>query len=173
VSIESIPAGKTLSAMLDEGELDAVITPLLPSVYAKRSPRVRRLFPNFRQVEREYYQRTGIFPIMHTVCLKMSLYERYPWIAQSLYQAFRKARDEAVGRLYDTNALRISLPWVVAEAEESEATFARGDFWPYGVEPNRKTIDTLIQYLKQQELLEREVHIEELFAANTFDMYKT
>ena len=173
VSIESIPSGKTLSAMLDEGELDAVITPLLPSVYAKRSPRVRRLFPNFRRVEREYYQRTGIFPIMHTVCMKMSLYEKYPWIAQSLYKAFRLSRDEAIAKLYDTNALRISLPWVVAEAEESEAAFAGGDFWPYGIEPNRKTIQTLIDYLARQHLLDRQVSIEELFAPNTFNIYKT
>ena len=173
VSIEPIPAGQTLSAMLDQGELDAVITPLLPSVYAQRSPHVRRLFPNFRDVEREYYRRTGVFPIMHTVCLKTSLYEKHPWIAQSLYKAFCTSRDEAVAKLYDTNALRISLPWVVAEAEETEHTFAGGDFWPYGVEPNRKTIQTLLEYLKQQGLLEREVRIEELFAANTFDMYKT
>src|SRR5579872_6344317 len=88
VSIEPIPEGRTLSTMLDEGALDAVITPLLPSVYARRSPRVRRLFPNFREVEREYYKRTGIFPIMHTVCMKTSLYEKHPWIAQSLYKAF-------------------------------------------------------------------------------------
>ncbi len=159
--------------MLDRGELDAVITPLLPSVYSPRSPRVRRLFPNFRQVEQDYYRKTGVFPIMHTVCMKTSLYEKHPWIAQSLYQAFRKSRDEAIRRLHDTNALRISLPWVVAEAEESEALFADGDFWPYGIEPNRKTIQTLIDYLKQQGLLERDVKLEELFAPNTFDMYKT
>jgi 4,5-dihydroxyphthalate decarboxylase len=173
VSIERIPEDRSLSDMLDKGELDAVITPLLPSVYSPRSPRVRRLFPNFREVEREYYKKTGVFPIMHTVCIKTSLYEKHPWVAQSFYKAFRKSRDEAIRRLHDTNALRISLPWVVAEAEESEATFAGGDFWPYGVDPNRKTIQTLIDYLRQQDLLERDVKIEELFAANTFDMYKT
>ncbi len=90
-----------------------------------------------------------------------------------LYQAFRKSRDEAIRRLHDTNALRISLPWVVAEAEDFEVLFADGDFWPYGIEPNRKTIQTLIDYLKQQDLLERDVKLEELFAPNTFDMYKT
>lgn len=173
VSIERVPEDQTLSAMLDAGELDAVITPLLPSVYSPRSPRVRRLFPNFREVEKAYYKKTGVFPIMHTVCMKTSLYEKHPWIAQNLYKAFRASRDEAISRLHDTNALRISLPWVVAEAEESEITFARGDFWPYGIEPNRKTIQTLIDYLKQQHLLEHDVRIEELFAANTFDMYKT
>jgi 4,5-dihydroxyphthalate decarboxylase len=173
VSIEGIPVGKTLSAMLDDGELDAVITPLLPSVYAKRSPRVRRLFQDFRSVEREYYRKTGIFPIMHTVCMKTSLYEKNPWIAQSIYKAFRLSRDEAVAKLYDTNALRISLPWVVAEAEESENLFASGDFWPYGIEPNRRTIQTLIDYLGRQGLLERTVQIEDLFAPNTFNVYKT
>lgn len=173
VSIERVPEDQTLSAMLDAGDLDAVITPLLPSVYSSRSPRVRRLFPNFREVEKAYYKKTGVFPIMHTVCIKTSLYEKHPWIAQNLYKAFRAARDEAIRKLHDTNALRISLPWVVAEAEESETTFAGGDFWPYGIEPNRKTIQTLIEYLKQQQLLERDVRIEDLFAANTFDMYKT
>jgi 4,5-dihydroxyphthalate decarboxylase len=103
----------------------------------------------------------------------MRLYEKYPWIAQSLYKAFRLSRDEAIAKLYDTNALRISLPWVVAEAEESEAAFADGDFWPYGIEPNRKTIQTLIDYLARQHLLDRQVTIEELFAPNTFNIYKT
>jgi hypothetical protein len=128
VSIERIPEDRSLSEMLDTGEIDAVITPLLPSVYSPRSPRVRRLFPNFREVEREYYKKTGVFPIMHTVCIKTSLYEKHPWVAQRLYKAFRNSRDEAISRLHDTNALRISLPWVVAEAEESEVTFANGDF---------------------------------------------
>lgn len=173
VSIEPIPKGRTLSGMLDEGELDAVMTPLLPSVFARRSPRVRRLFQNFREVEREFYKRTGVSPIMHTLSMKTSLYEKYPWISQSLYKAFCQSRDEAIKRLYDTNALRITLPWVVAEVEEEEATFAGGDIWPYGVEPNRETIETFIGYLAQQKLLEREVRIEELFAPNTLDMYKT
>lgn len=172
VSIEPIPKGSTLSGMLDEGELDAVITPLLPSVFARRSPRVRRLFENFREVEKEFYKRTGVFPIMHTLAMKTSLYEKYPWVSQSIYKAFCHSRDEAVRRLYDTNALRITLPWVVAEVEE-EARFLGEDIWPFGVDANRKTIQTFMTYLDQQGLLERPVAIEELFAANTFDMYKT
>lgn len=173
VSIEPIPAGRSLSEMLDAGDIDACITPLTPSVYAKRSPRVRRLFPNFRDVEREYYRKTGIFPIMHTVAMKTSLYEKHPWVAQSLYKAFLYSRNEAISRLHDTNALNITLPWVVAEAEETEHTFANGDIWPFGVEANRKTIQQLIDYLRQDGLLERDVKVEELFAPNTFDMYKT
>ena len=173
VSIEPIGDGKTLSAMLDAGEIDACITPLNPSVYTKRSPRVRRLFPNFREVEREYYRKTGIFPIMHTVAIKTSLYEKHPWVAQTLYKAFLAARNEAIERTLDTNALNITLPWVVAEAEESERLFANGDVWPFGVENNRKTIQQLIDYLGQDGLLEREDKVEELFAPNTFNMYKT
>ena len=172
VSIEPIPKGRTLSGMLDEGALDACITPLLPSVYAHRSPSVRRLFENFREVEKDFYKRTGVFPIMHTLAMKTSLYEKYPWVSQSLYKAFSKSKEEAIKKLYDTNALRITLPWVVAEVEE-EAKFLGDDIWPFGVEPNRKTIQTFISYLDQQGLLERPVTIEELFAPNTFDMYKT
>jgi 4,5-dihydroxyphthalate decarboxylase len=173
VSIEPVPAGRSLSEMLDAGDIDACITPLTPSVYAKRSPRVRRLFPNFREVEREYYKKTGIFPIMHTVAMKTSLYEKHPWVAQSLYKAFLYSRNEAISRLHDTNALNITLPWVVAEAEESERLFANGDIWPYGFEANRKTLQQLIDYMRQDGLLERDVKVEELFAPNTFDMYKT
>lgn len=173
VSIEPIPKGCTLSGMLDEGTLDAVITPLLPSVFARRSPRVRRLFQNFREVEKNFYRRTGVFPIMHTLAMKTSLYEKYPWVSQSLYKAFTQARNEGIKKLYDTNALRITLPWIVAEVEEEEAAFADGDIWPYGIEANRKTIQTFISYLGQQGLLDRELTIDELFAANTFDMYKT
>jgi 4,5-dihydroxyphthalate decarboxylase len=159
--------------MLDSGDIDACITPLTPSVYAKRSPRVRRLFPNFREVEREYYKKTGIFPIMHTVAIKTSLYEKHPWVAQTLYKAFLYARNEAIARTHDTNALNITLPWVVAEAEESERLFANGDVWPFGVENNRKTIQQLIDYLRQDGLLERDVTVDELFAPNTINMYKT
>jgi len=134
---------------------------------------VRRLFQNFREVEKSFYERTGVFPIMHTLAMKTSLYEKYPWVSQSLYKAFCKARDHAIARLYDTNALRITLPWVVAEVEEEEATFIERDIWPYGVNANRKTIEMFVGYLSQQGLLERDIGIEELFAANTFDMYKT
>ncbi len=173
VSIEPIPKGCSLSGMLDEGTLDAVMTPLLPSVFARRSPRVRRLFPRFKEVEKEFYKRTGVFPIMHTLAMKSSLYEKYPWVSQSIYKAFCKSRDEAIRKLYDTNALRITLPWVVAEVEEEEEGFLERDIWPYGVERNRKTIEMFIGFLAQQGLLERDVGIEELFAPNTFDMYKT
>ena len=173
VSIEPVSGGKSLSEMLDLGEIDACITPLTPSVYAKRSPRVRRLFPNFRDVEREYYRKTGIFPIMHTVAIKTDLYEKHPWVAQTLYKAFLYARNEAVARTHDTNALNITLPWVVAEAEESERLFANGDVWPFGVDNNRKTIQQLIDYLAQDGLLERTVTVDELFAPNTINMYKT
>jgi len=172
VSIEPVPRERSLSGMLDEGELDAVITPLLPSVYARCSPRVRRLFENFRDVEKDFYKRTGVFPIMHTLVMKRSLYDKHPWVSQNLYKAFSHAKEEAMQKLHDTNALRITLPWIVAEAQE-EAAFLGPDIWPYGVEPNRKTIQMLIDFLGQQELLERDLTIEDLFAPNTFDMYKT
>jgi 4,5-dihydroxyphthalate decarboxylase len=109
---------------------------------------------------------------MHTLAMKTSLYEKYPWVSQSLYKAFSHSKEEAIKKLYDTNALRITLPWIVAEVEE-EAKFLGDDIWPFGVNANRKTIETFISYLDQQGLLERPVTIEELFAPNTFDMYKT
>ena len=88
IDIRSIGPDQTLSSMLERGEIDAVISPHMPSPFVRRSPKVRRLIPNFREVEKEYYRRTKIFPIMHTVALREDFYEKNPWVAQNLCKAF-------------------------------------------------------------------------------------
>lgn len=171
IEIRWIGPDRTLSSMLERGEIDALICAHIPSPFVRRSPKVRRLFPNFREVERDYYRRTRIFPIMHTVVLREELYERYPWMAQSLCKAFFEAKRVCEETLYKYSALKYMLAWSVAEIEE-ERELAGGDMWPYGLEPNRKVLETLIQYSYEQGLIKKPVSPETLFAPNTLEAFK-
>ena len=89
----------------------------LPSSRRAR-PRIARLFPNYYEVEQDYYRRTRIFPIMHTVAVRDDVYREHPWVTRSIYKAFCEARDLAINGLYDTDALRLSLPWLINHIEE-------------------------------------------------------
>jgi len=168
VRVEPIPPGKTLAGMLEEGELDALGTPQLPSPFLRRSPRVRRLFPNFREVEEAYFRKTGLFPIMHTIVIKESLYRAHPWLARSLFKAFEAAKELCYRNLYETSALKCTLVWLIDEVERERAILGE-DYWPYGFEANRHVLETLTQYLVEQGLTERKVDPQELFAPNTLE----
>jgi 4,5-dihydroxyphthalate decarboxylase len=124
---------------------------------------VRRLFPDYRRVEKDYFTRTGIFPIMHTIVLRKDVYEQHPWAAASLYDAFVRSKEWAYAQLMETDALKLTLPWVVAEAEETRGIMG-DDFWPYGIARNRVSLEALPQYLYEQHLAPRIPRIEELFA---------
>jgi 4,5-dihydroxyphthalate decarboxylase len=168
VVLHRMPLEQDMGAMLDSGELDAIISPNAPhSLDAVPSP-VRRLFADYRQVEKDYYAKTGIFPIMHTVVIRKDIFEAHPWVATSLYEAFIAAKRYAYAQLAETDALKITLPWVVAELEETRRIMGH-DFWPYGIGPNRASLEALPQYLHEQHLSERVPDIEELFAPNTLD----
>jgi 4,5-dihydroxyphthalate decarboxylase len=163
IRLDFLPAGRTLEAMLEAGELDALLSIYLPQLFLKGSPRIARLFPNFKEVEQDYYRRTGIFPIMHTVVLRRDVYEAHPWAAKSLYQAFLAAKALAVEGLYDTDALQVALPWLLAHVEEAWRVFGT-DFWSYGLEPNRPTLAALGRFVHEQSLCPRPVSPDELFA---------
>jgi 4,5-dihydroxyphthalate decarboxylase len=162
VRLEVLPAGTTLEAMLEHGEIDALASVMIPEGLGTT---IRRLFRDPRAVEAAYYKKTGIFPIMHTFVLKTELYERKPWLAVSFYRAFCRARDLALAHMYDTNALTVSLPWVVDEVERTRAIFGPG-IWDYSVEGSRPTLDALVAYLDEQKLSRRRMRVEELFVPN-------
>ena len=132
--------GETLAAMLADGELDAVISARRPSCFVDGHPMVRRLFPDYRAAERDYYRRTGVFPIMHAVGIRPDLLERHPWLAGSVYKAFVQAKRIADADFAETTALKIGLPWVTAELDATRDPMG-DDFWSYGVEANRKTLE--------------------------------
>ena len=167
-NVSSIPEGKTLSGMLDSGELDALITPFFPSPFLSGSPNVVRLFPESRSVEEDYYRRTRLFPIMHTVVIQREVYEANPWVAHSLFEAFMEAKRLAYEEIHETDALKITLPWAVSEVEAMR-TLMGDDFWPYGVKANKGHLDTFGQYLVEQGLLPKPPDIADLFAPNTLD----
>ena len=159
VQREPVAGDRNLGDMVAAGELDAFIGSRRPAAFGER---VRRLFPDFRRVEREYYEKTGIFPIMHTLVVRTELVEQHPWLPSSLYDAFVEAKRRAYERLQFTAALSVSLPWLVAEAEETRALMGDDPF-PYGIARNRTTLQTLAGYTFRQGLAPRNLSIEEMF----------
>jgi 4,5-dihydroxyphthalate decarboxylase len=153
----------SLSAMLAEGKLDGVMSARRPSCFVNGHPQVRRLFPDYRAAERDYYRRTGIFPIMHALGIRRDIYESNRWLAASLYKAFLKAKRMADAEFAETTALKIGLPWVTAEYEATIEVMG-AEFWSYGLEPNRKTLSTMARYSYEQGLAVRLLGVEEMFA---------
>jgi len=166
--LEPIGSGETLSQLLREGRLDAVMSARAPSCYGDGSAPVARLFEDFESAEREYFKRSGIFPIMHAVGIRNDVHERHPWLAASLYKAFAAAKRIAQGDLFEVTALKIGLPWIASAAQSTRALMGE-DFWPYGVEANRKTLEAMTRYSFEQGLAVRRLAIAELFAPGTLE----
>jgi 4,5-dihydroxyphthalate decarboxylase len=166
VHVEPIAESDTLNSMLDRGELDALVTARMPSCFYKGSSNVRRLFEDYASIEQDYFERTHIFPIMHTVVIRRDIYESNSWIARNLYRAFDEAKAFALDRAYETGALQFTMPWMIPAIEKQRSVFGE-DPWPYGVEANIKPLEALTQYSYEQGLSKRRVTIEELFAPET------
>ena len=169
--VEAIPATKTLSQMIASGEIDALYTARAPSTFTNGSGPVRRLFANYAEVEHAYYQKTRIFPIMHTVVIRRDVYEKHPWVAQSLSKAFLAAQREVYEDLHDSAALKLMLPWLLWHAEETEKVMGR-DFWPYGLEQNEHTLSTFLRYSYEQGLSKRPLTPREIFAPESLESFK-
>ena len=170
IRLQSIPDHKTLSAMLDSGEIDALYAARMPSTFTQGSGSVKRLFENYPEVEKEYFLRTRIFPIMHTVVIRSDVYEKFPWVAQSLYKAFVLAQREVYQDLYQTAALKYMLPWLIGHVEDTRALMGQ-DFWPYGVEPNVHVLETFLRYSHEQGLSKHPLKPRDLFAKETLESF--
>ena len=168
VDIEIADPKKSLSDLIDKGEVDAIIAANLPAAM-KRNPDIVRLFPNYRDVEQDYYKRTGMFPIMHLMAMRRDVFEKYPFAATSLHNALRESRARALALLRNTSALRYMLPWMTADIDEIDDVFG-GDPWPDGVEANRKTLQALVTYMHEQYLIQKPIPLEELFI-KTYESY--
>jgi 4,5-dihydroxyphthalate decarboxylase len=156
---------RSLSDLFDAGELDAVSGTDMPDAM-RTNPDLVRLFPNFRAVEQDYFRRTHIFPIMHTVVMRRSVYESDPTLAPRLFAAFEAAKAVVLERMRYVGTLAYMLPWMIDDVDEIDRVFG-GDCWPYGVEPNRPTLEALTTYLYEQGLTARTVPVEDLFARVT------
>jgi 4,5-dihydroxyphthalate decarboxylase len=169
--LQTIPADKTLSRMIETGEIDALYTARAPSTFGNGSGKVRRLFENYPAVERAYYLKTRIFPTMHIVAIRRDVYEQNPWVAQSLCKAFKTAQQEAYEDLRTMAALKCMLPWLTHHVEETEALMGR-DYWPYGYEPNLNALGTFLRYHFEQGLSKRLLTPKELFAPESLESFK-
>ncbi|MFN4128745.1 MAG: ABC transporter substrate-binding protein [Paracoccaceae bacterium] len=166
--LERINGSQTLAAMLRDGEIDALVTARKPSTYDGQ--RVIRLFPDYVNVERDYWSKTGIFPIMHVIAIRREVYEENRWIARALYKAFADAQARTYASLKETAALKGMLPWFNANVED--AIELMGDeFWPYGLHRNRTVLDTFLRYHAEQGLSDGSVSPEDMFAPETFDEF--
>ncbi|HEX7053102.1 MAG TPA: ABC transporter substrate-binding protein [Burkholderiales bacterium] len=171
IRLRAIGATQTLSQMLAEGEIDALVTARTPSTFRARPDAVKRLFPDYVAAEKAYFQKTRIFPIMHTVVIRRDVYERQPWVAQSLYKALEAAKGIAMALYQQTAAMPAMLPWLVAHVDEARAILGE-DWWPYGLEPNRHVLDTFLRYHHEQGLSKRRLRPEEIFARETLEAFK-
>ena len=171
IRVQRIGPEQTLSSMLASGDIDALYTPRMPSSFRRGDGTVRRLFEDFVAVEREYFRKTGVFPIMHTVVVRRDVYEKHPWVAQSLFKAFREAQKETYADLYETSALKAMLPWLIAHVEEARREMGE-DYWPYGLQRNAHTLATFLRYSHEQGLSKRVLEPAELFARETLEEFK-
>jgi hypothetical protein len=166
VEVSPVPVGKMLGDMLESGEIDALISAVAPQCVLNGSPKVGRLFPDYEAVERTYYQRTGIFPIMHTVVIRREVLAQHPDLAQCIYQGFTQAKEVAQNHYRKGMAeqsMDVMVPWFSQLFEENSRLFPQ-DWWPYGLAANRKAIDTFLRYSYEQGICKRLKTCEELFA---------
>ncbi|NKE47590.1 ABC transporter substrate-binding protein [Roseomonas frigidaquae] len=166
IDMQVIPEGETLEGMLAEGRIDAFIGPRPPACFLDGSAPVARLFPNSRAEEEAYCRATGFFPIMHCIAIRRTLAEDQPGLAMAVFNAFTAAKDRAVADLSLGNVLRVSLPWIVAEAA-AQTEMMGGDPWPYGFTRNRAELDAMCRYAKADGLTAHPVAVEELFERST------
>ncbi len=165
VKVVAIAEGKELGAMLEAGEIDALISADNPKCILENSPNVARLFPDYPAVEREYFKRTGIFPIMHTVVIRKDLLAQHPWLAKAIYAGFCDAKKAAEqeyehGRIF--NNMETMIPWFSSLFTEDQAVMGK-DWWPYGIEANRRAIQSILDYHFEQGITDHLFKSEDIF----------
>lgn len=170
ISLENAPQGVTISEMLDRGEIDGFIAPRPPSAKVLANPNVGWLFDDPTAAAKEYYRRTGIFPIMHVVGVRKTLSDKHPWLPGAVLKAFSQAKALALEALSDTSATKVTLPFVEEQLKAARETLGE-DFWSYGVDANRATIDTFLRHHHAQGLSPRRLEVEEIFHPSTYQTF--
>jgi 4,5-dihydroxyphthalate decarboxylase len=170
VKLEDAPKGQSISALLRDGAIDGFIAPRPPAL-PKNTPNIGWLFPDPVAAAKDYYKRSGVFPIMHLVGVRRSLAEQHPWLPGAVFKAFEQAKAVALAQLSDTSATKVTLPFVEERLMEARALMGE-DFWPYGAEANRKTLETFLKHHHSQGLSPRLLKMEELFHPGTLEAFK-
>lgn len=171
VRMENAPEGDTISAMLDRGDIDGFIAPRPPGGAAATNPNVGWLFDDPTAVAKDYYQRTGVFPIMHVVGVKKEVVARHPWLPGAVLKAFEQSKKAALEKLADTSATKVTLPFVEEQLKAARELMG-ADYWSYGVEANRRTLETFVRHHHAQGLSARLMTVDELFHPATYESFK-
>jgi len=153
---------KTLSGMLAKGEIDCALVARPPDCFQKGHPDVARLFPNYLEMEEQYYARTKVWPIMHVIAIKRAILDQHPWVAGSLYNAFNLSKNRALERMFEQSVSRYPLPWLTTYARHMRDMFD-GDPFPFGIEENRATFEQFLRYTHEQGIAHRHAKVEEIF----------
>ena len=170
VHVEAAPEGATISELLDRGEIDAFIAPRPPSAAALRNPHIGWLYDDPTAAAKDYYRRTGIFPIMHVLAVKKTLAGQHPWLPMALLKAFTQAKAVALEALADTSATKVTLPFVEEQLKAARATLGE-DYWSYGVAPARRTLEAFVRHHHLQGLSARALSVDEIFHPATYESY--
>lgn len=171
VAMVDAPAGTTISELLARGEIDGFMAPRAPSGAARRDPAIGWLFDDPAAVAKDYYRRTGIFPIMHVLGVRKALAERHPWLPGALLKAFAQSKACALERLADTSAAKVTLPFVEEQLKAAREAMGE-DYWSYGVADNLPTLEAFTRHHHAQGLSARQVPVEELFHPATYETYR-
>jgi 4,5-dihydroxyphthalate decarboxylase len=170
VHVEAAPEGTTISQLLDAGEIDGFIAPRPPSGAALQNPHVGWLFDDPTAVAKDYYRRTGIFPIMHVVGIRKEIAAAHPWLPGAVFKAFNASKAAALELLADTSATKVTLPFVEEQLKAAKDLLGE-DFWSYGVQANRNTLQAFLKHHHEQGLSSRLVEVDELFHPSTYETY--
>ena len=170
ITVQSIGPTQTLAQMLLDGEIDALYTARMPSSFLTGGGKVKRLFEDYEQVERNYFKETKMFPIMHTVAIRREVYEANRWVARSMMKALEESQRRAYEDLYETAALKTMLPWLTSHVEQVKAEMG-SDYWPYGFEKNQATLSTFLRYHFEQGLSKRLLTPQELFVPESLEAF--
>ncbi len=168
VHLSDAPEGKTISELLMGGEIDGFIAPRAPAIPSRN---IGWLFPDPMAAAKDYFRRTGIFPIMHLVGVRRALVEKHPWLPAAVLKAFQQSKKIALDQLSDVSATKVTMPFVEEQLKDARELMGE-DFWPYGVEANRKTLDAFLHHHHAQGISPRRVSVEELFHPATLETFK-
>ena len=167
--LEKGPPGVDESELLLSGGCDALITAITPRAFLEGNPKIKQLFPDIRTAEQNYYRKTHLFPIMHTVAIRTDIIKSNPWLPKAVFEMYSKAKQIAYANMETTTSLKVTLPWVAQELESTRKLMGE-NFWPYGIEPNRKELELAVRYTHEQGLLKRPLKFEELFHHSTLEL---
>jgi len=161
--------GMDESDLLLNGECDALITAISPKAFLEGNPKIRQLFPNSKETEAAYYKKTGMFPIMHVVAIKTDLLKKEPWLAKAIFEMYSKSKDITYKNLESTTVVKTTLPWTKDEYE-STVEIMGDNYWEYGIEANRKELESIMRYVYEQGLTKKQIGFEEMFVPSTLNL---